>query len=191
MRRLAPAALFLALFAREALADEPPANEALKGFRYVLKPGFTYQKANATAMPPVRQDVTFAISNHFGWAFPLGPLVLSPGGSLPIYFFDYGDDYSLTLHAPGATLGVLGEIEVHVPLKYVSVYGVAGAGAAFFFGSNTQGGVFRGGGGIMVYPQSWIGIGGQATVLAMSNAAKGPDSSLLAVEITWPLELRF
>jgi hypothetical protein len=199
VRRLAAAALLFAcgLSTRSGHADWP-ASQTLKGFRYVLKPGFTYQKSNSNVTPPVNQDATFAVSNHFGWAFPIGPIVLSPGGSLPVYFFDNGDDYTMGQHQPGATLAVLGELEVHLPLRYVSMYGIVGAGGAFYFGSNQRGGVFRGGGGVMLYPVSWIGIGFQAAYLAMSNAQRVPmnppkpvQDDITALELTWPIELRF
>lgn len=195
MRRLAAAALFLACSAGSARADDTdaPANERLKGFRYVIKPGFTYQKSTTTVDPDVKQDVTFAVSNHVGWGIPLGPIVLSPGASVPVYFFDAGRDDMLggTQHQPGATLAVLGEVEMHLPLRWISLFGFVGAGGAFHFGSNQQGGVFRAGGGLMVYPRSWIGVGVQAAFLTMSNAARGPDSALSALEMTWPIELRF
>ncbi len=178
--------------------DTPPATAALKGFRYVLKPGFTYQKPSQLYSPAVTQDITFTVSNHLGWAFPIGPIVLSPGASVPVWFFDAGSDflgpggtYRPDLHLPGATLAVLGEIEVHLPLRYVSVYGLAGAGGAFYFGSNQQGGVFRGGGGAIVYPAKWIGIGMQLSYLAMSHAARGPTDGIEALEIVLPIEFRF
>jgi hypothetical protein len=166
----------------------------LKGLRYAIKPGFTYQKSQKSFLPPVTQDVSFTVSNHLGWAFPIGPIVLSPGASVPVYFFDSGNDYMLTAnppqHLPGPTLAILGELEVHVPLRYLSVYGLVGAGGSFSFSSNQQGGVFRGGGGVMAYPFNWIGIGMQVSYLAFSHAARGPNDGIEALEMVWPIELR-
>ena len=189
MRRLAAAVLLFSFGGQErvAHADEAPASVALKGFRWVLKPGFTYQKPSTSYVPPVNQDVSFAVSDHIGYAIPIGPIVLSPGASVPVYFFDAG----ATPGPPGATLAVLGEVEVHLPLRRLSVYGLVGAGAAFYFASNLRGGVFRGGGGVTLYPASWIGVGMQASYLAMSNAARGINDGIEALEMVWPIELRF
>lgn len=190
VRRLAAALL---LTASPVWADDtqPPANAMLKGPRYTIKPGLAYQTPQMSKMPYVSQDVSFAISNHLGWAFPIGPIVLSPGASVPVYFFDSGDArYTMGGRLPGGTLGVLGELEVHLPLRYLSIYGTVGAGAAFAFASNQQGGIFRGGGGVMVYPVPWLGLGMQAAYVGFSHAALGMADSIDALEMVWPIELR-
>jgi len=178
---LCASAVLAAGAARADDATEGHAEHALRGFRYVLKPALAYDYA---AGPLSGQDVTFAISDHIGWAIPLGPLVVSPGASLPIYFF-----------SNNVTLAILAEAELHLPLRWVSPYVVVGGGGAFFFGGsndtvgngtpkpNQQGGVFRAGGGLTAWPLRWLGVGGQIAYLRMA--------SLDIVEVSWPIELRF
>lgn len=186
MRRSLVLALSLSALAAAGSAraeERGNAETALRGFRYVLKPAVAYDAATpraALATSTSGQDVTFALSDHIGWALPIGPLVISPGASLPIWFF-----------ANNVTLGVLADAEVHLPLRWISPYLVVGGGGAFFFGGgdtargipNQQGGVFRAGAGLTVFPTTWLGLGAQG-----AYARVGP---LDIVEISWPIELRF
>lgn len=159
------------------------ARVGLHGFRYVLKPALAYDAGTpraGLAGSASGQDVTFALSNHFGWALPLGPLVFSPGAGVPLYFF-----------SNDVTLGVLAEVELHLPLGWASPYLVAGGGGAFFFGggdatrgiASQRSGVFRGGAGVTVFPRSWLGVGVQGAYVQLG--------SLNVVELSWPIELRF
>jgi hypothetical protein len=189
--------LTFALASAGARAEDDPGNaqKALRGFRYVLKPALAYDLGTRRAdlaKSVTGQDVTFALSDHIGWAFPIGPLVVSPGASLPIYFFDNN-----------VTLGVLGEVELHLPLRWISPYVVLGGGAAIFFGAGRKsiatepscatpmrlacadraGGFLRVGAGATVFPVKWLGVGGQLAYVQMG------DVSIL--EVSWPIELRF
>jgi hypothetical protein len=167
VRRVAAAAFVLALAGHARAGGRPPASDALFGFRYALKTGLVF-----SALPPGRQDVSFAVSNHFGWAVPIGPIVISPGASVPAWFFE------------SPTLGLLAEVEVHVPLWYLSPYGVIGGGGALTFASEAKPfGAFRAGGGATVFPASWIGVGFQTTYLRIYETG--------LVELVWPLEVRF
>jgi len=117
-----------------------------------------------------------------------GPIVLSPRcpSVACLLLLDAGErnDGERSSHAraalracgmsPAPTLAVLGEVEAHLPLRWdlsSTARRLAAGRARSFFGSNQQGGVFsRPGGGLMVYPRAWIGIGVQGDVsFAMSK----------------------
>jgi hypothetical protein len=182
--------LFLMALAGSASAapgdSEPKSEDTLcacrmRGLRVELKMGAAYG-----FVPKGVQDVSFVFSNHVGWGIPSGPILFSPGISIPAWLFE------------DTAIGFLGEVEAHVPFWHVSPYLVLGGGGALAFlvprdanhkavpGGVTYvdgGGAFRAGGGLTVFPMSWIGIGMQATYAHVRD--------LDLVEVTWPVELRF
>jgi hypothetical protein len=149
--RIATILTALSALAAPAYADTGVAREALTQFRWTVSPGAYFPTGDGSA--------GFALSDHIGYGLNAGPLVISPGLSVPFYFVP-----------ENFTLAVLGEAQIHVPVSIISPYVVGGAGYGFATGAGTSGFSYRVGGGLMVYASKTLGIGAEATFGKLDSA---------------------
>jgi hypothetical protein len=152
-----------------------PAYRGLDGLGYTIAPGFLVNGQSGTG-----SSVAFALDDHFGYAFGLGHVALLDAGlSVPFWFFDNRFTFATLL-----------DVRLYFPVSVIAPYVRLSGGASYGFPSGADAqvdGIFRGGGGLLVFPVSMFGIGAEVTYVRMQNAPR--EANL--VEVVFPITVRF
>lgn len=151
------------------------AYRGLDGLGYTIAPGLLVNAQGGGG-----SSVAFALDDHFGYAAALGHLLLLDAGlSVPFWFFDNRFTFATLL-----------DVRLWVPVSVIAPYIRLSGGASYGFPSGADAqvdGVFRGGGGLLVFPVHQFGIGAEAAYVRMQNAPREID----LVEVVFPITVRF